>query len=222
MNKKLLVIVALVITLFLVKNVEAKNYVYEGDSPEKYEYSTTKDSISYGSNSFNCSAGQTIDTLIRTTSDNTRVRSFGSYDTSIATVEKNPEIAVNCINCSAVRINCKKQGNAKIYAKSSSGATTTSTVNVDNNSMVKFEKKYYNCKKGESIVTMIKASAGTYVKSYKSLNNSIASVRLNPDLQPKCLECLLVKITCKKAGSTQLVAKSSTGAKDTSNIAVGE
>ena len=58
------------------------------------------------------------------------VSSYDSSDRSIATVAKHPTLAVNCIDCVAVQITCKKKGKTTLKATSSLGEKTSVPITV--------------------------------------------------------------------------------------------
>lgn len=187
-----------------------------------------KGTINYEKSSYSCIAGKEISTIITAESeDNTaRVQSYKSNNTSIATVEKDPNIAVKCINCVAVRIKCIKSGETTLTATSSKGATTTSSISVssDNKGIIYFDENQYTCKVGEKITTLIQTKTNgdviSTVKSFKSNDTAIATINYHPELAVSCIDCTATQIVCKKAGTTSFTAVSSTGAVGMATITV--
>lgn len=199
-------------------------------------------SISYDKPSFSCGVGDKITSVIKAEGsvaegDNVKIAMVSSYtssDSSIATVTKHPNLAVNCVNCVAVEITCHKEGTATLTASSTLGATTSSMVTVNNESQVidssiEYEEKSYSCNVGEKITTLIKAHGEqkegelykfATVSSYDSSDRSIATVTKHPNLAVNCIDCVAVQITCKKKGKTTLKATSSLGEKTSVPITV--
>ena len=178
--------------------------------------------ISYTNSSYSCNVGETFETTIKAvnTAGSARVSSYSVSDTSVATIDNNTTIQVNCLNCQRVRIICKKKGNVSLKATSSTGATTSSSLVVNEAyqqdiGSISFSKNSYSCKVGESFETMIKSSlnSGTsYVQSYSVSDNSIATIDTNTQYQVNCYNCLMVRVRCLEKGNGVLKAMSSTGA----------
>ena len=185
-----------------------------------------KGTISFKDNSYTCNAGETFETMITANGGNqtNHVKSFKSSDESIATIDSNTSVQVNCTNCMMVRVVCKKQGSVSLSATSSSGATTSVNLKVNEKiGVIYFNKSSYTCNAGETFETMISvkdAPLGSYVKSYGSNNESVATVDANTSVSVNCTNCMLVRVVCKKKGSVILNAASSTGAKTTSSLTV--
>ena len=184
--------------------------------------------IKFDKASYTCNAGETFQTIIRVTSTDSKatIKSYGTSDESVATIDDNTTYQVDCIDCKAVRVVCKKKGSVTLNAESSTGAKTTSSLTVnENKGTIKFDKSSYSCSEGEIFETMITVSGGAYnnhVKSYKSSDESIATIDSNTTYQVNCINCRLVRIVCKKKGSVSLTATSSSGATTSVNLKVNE
>ncbi len=186
--------------------------------------SPTAEKVAFEKTKYTCNPGDKITTTIKTTGVfGARIASYTSSDTNIASVEKHPTLAVDCVNCVAVQITCKKSGNVTLTAKSSTGAKGTSTVSVMGTTpKVSYEKSSYNCTPGEQITTLVRAegSVGARVTGYTSNNPNVATVEKHPTLAVECINCVAVQITCKSAGTATLSATSSDGAKGTASVSV--
>lgn len=241
MKNKAIVFIGLIVTLAFISSsnssvikTDNKEYAvgytysaYAQTGTSTYKYATTQttskpSTVKYTQSSYSCEEGQTIDTMIRAYSSNgiATVTGFGSSNNRIATVEANPDLAVNCASCVAVRITCKKAGNVNLYAKSSDGVMNKTPIEVrPHEDTVSFEKSSYSCLSGDSFTTMIR-STGMSSISYESRNTRVATIEANQGLQTNCINCTLVRITCKKPGTTRLVARSSLGATQSVRIRV--
>lgn len=176
--------------------------------------------IKYDQTSYSCDAGEVIDTKITAggSSIPAHITNYASSDANIASVEYGTStgLVTNCSNCAAVHITCKNSGTVTLTATSSTGATTASSVQVKENiGTISFDKTSYSCKVGQVIDTKITASGVlAHVQSYTSNNTSVATVEYGTStgLVTNCSNCAAVHITCKKAGTATLTAKSSRGA----------
>lgn len=242
MKNKVIVFIGLIITLAFISSLNNstviktnnKNYAtgytysaYAGTGTSNYKYTPTQttskpSTIRYTQSSYSCVEGQTIDTMIRAYSSNVvaRITGYGSSNNRIATVEANPDLAVNCVSCAAVRITCKKTGNVNLYAKSSDGVINKTPVEVKpREDTVSFDKSSYTCLSGDSFTTMIRSTGFSSI-SYESRNTRVATIEANQGLQTNCINCTLVRINCYKPGTTRLVARTSSGATQTVRIRV--
>ena len=80
------------------------------------------------------------------------------------------------------------------------------------NQKLYFEKESYTCEVGESFETMIKlpsSSNPSIIKSYSISDTSLATIDTNTKLSVNCTDCLMVRVSCIKIGSTKIVAKTS-------------
>ena len=178
-----------------------------------------KGTISYDKTSYSCNAGEKINAVITAMSDDdsARVKSYSSSNTAIAKVIDHPNQDVKCINCQAVQIICVADGTAILNAESTTGAKSTASVTVTekNKGTISYDKPSYSCKEGEKIDAIITATSNDLkagVKSYKSMNTSIATVAKHPTMAVKCINCEAVQITCLKEGKVSLTAESTKGA----------
>ncbi len=185
--------------------------------------------IRFKENSYTCNAGEVIETMITANGgDNVAyVKSYESSNTSVVRIDDNVSELVKCINCRLIKIVCVKQGTATLKATSSTGATTTVSVKVNQDvGSIKFKKSTYSCNAGESFETTITAYGSgdsiAYVSNYSSSDTSIATIDDNVTEVPKCINCKAVRVSCKKKGSVVLSATSSSGAKTTSSLTVNE
>ncbi|MDD6272312.1 MAG: hypothetical protein PUA90_02190 [bacterium] len=194
--------------------------------------SQNKGSISYDKSSYTCKVGETITATITATSNDglARVKSYSSNNVNVAIINKHPTFTANCLNCEMVQITCKGNGTTTLKAQSSTGATTTSTIVVEketlesqNKDSISYDKPSYTCKVGETITATITATSNdgfARVKSYSSNNTNVAIINKHPTISANCLNCEVVQITCKGNGTTTLKAQSSTGATTMVNIIV--
>ena len=201
-----------------------------------------KGTISFDKETYSCNEGESFNVLIKSTPSDSTISNFKSSNTAIASIERSTGLQVNCKNCLVAKVTCKKQGNVKLEATSSKKATTSSIVTVNKKENLKgsieeeitsepiidigtisYDKTSYTCKEGESFNAVIKAYPSTEaVRKISSMNSNILSVIENKELQVNCKNCLMVKVTCKKAGTTQLMASSSLGAETTSKVTVSK
>ena len=190
----------------------------------KVKVNATTEKVSFEKSNYSCKPGDKLTTTIKTTGVfGARIASYSSSDTSVAIVEKHPTLAVNCINCVAVQITCKRSGNVTLTAKSSTGAKGTSTVSVIGTThKVYYEESSYTCTPGQKITTVVKAEGNieSKVTSYTSNNTNVATVEKHPTLSVECTNCVAVQITCKNTGTATLSATSSDGATGSSTVKV--
>lgn len=208
-------IVVLVSLLFINKNTVINSTLKNRDSKDG--------AISFSRSSFSCMENEIFETIIRTQGgkETATVKSYESSNEDIATIDNKAINQVNCINCKAVRVVCKKKGNVTLKAESSTGAKTTAKLTVKaNDTSIAYAKDSYTCKPGATIETVIQATGKATVKSYSSTNTSVATIDTNTNSQVNCVNCLAVRIVCKDLGVTSLRAESSTGAKTTSSLSV--
>ena len=176
--------------------------------------------ISYDKNVYKCDVGKTIEATITATGEGAKVASYTSSNTSIATITKHPTKSLRCMNCILAEIKCIKAGTVTLTAKSSTGATTQSTVNVvgetttTDKGSIAFKENLYTCLEGSTITTTIIPSGGSpnpaTVANFASSNQAVATIE-GRNTTAECDRCKAVVISCKKAGSVSLTAKSSTG-----------
>ena len=181
--------------------------------------------ISFGQTRYSCNVGQTISALIETSGNTTStVSSYNSADTNIATVADSTDLIPRCINCKMINITCIAAGSTTLQATSSTGATTSVPLAVTNDAeeTISFDRANYSCNVGQTISALITASGTSSVASYNADDTSIATMANSTDLIPRCINCRMVDITCKKAGNTRLQATSSAGATGTANLTVTE
>ena len=193
--------------------------------------------IKFDKDSFSCVEGEKITATVEASGskgeeDNiqfAKVESYKSIDDSVAVVEKHTYIGVSCTNCEQVQITCKKQGETKLLAKSTFGATVEVPIIVHEKSSISYDQESYSCKVGGTITAVIEAlgSKGdketmvfSQVASYDSSDRSIAKVTKHPNLAVNCINCTAVQITCKKKGKTTLKAESTFGDKTSVPITV--
>ena len=187
-----------------------------------------KGTISYSNTNYSCTVGTSFETMIKTSGSTlpSTISSYSTSDSEIATIDDKTSVQVNCVNCRMVRVVCKKAGNVKLYAKSSTGATTTSQLEVkEDKGTIAYSEKSYTCEAGTSFETMIKASGGTTpatIKSYSTSDINVATIDDNTSVQVNCVNCRMVRVVCKKAGDIKLYAESSTGQVATSTLKVTE
>ncbi|MBR3660779.1 MAG: hypothetical protein IKN63_02635, partial [Bacilli bacterium] len=85
---------------------------------------------------------------------------------------------------------------------------TIETINLQDN---------YSCKSGESFEIDIEISGGNipvYAGATIS-DSSIATLKEDPNNQPKCINCRKLKVECQKGGTTTLTVKSQKGTSKT-------
>ena len=213
------------------------NATSSGGSTTSVSITVTEDvgTISYKQSSYTCNVGETFETIITAEGSSNptqiRVKSYSSSNTAIAKMDDNVTAIPNCINCKAVRVTCVKAGTTKLNATSSTGATTSVNITVNNNTSspsnsISFSKTDYTCKAGESfetsIITQYDPSTGTIptVKSYSSNNTNFVTVDNNVTIAPNCLNCIAIRVVCKKAGTTKINATASDGGAATATVTV--
>ena len=139
-------------------------------------------------------------------------------------VDTKTSLQVNCLGCLVVRVVCKNNGTAKLTATSTSGATTSSSLTVSKDvGTISYEKSSYTCSAGDKIETLITAHSTDLtakVSGFGSSNVEVATIATSTTRYPNCSNCKAVVITCKKAGSVNLTAKSSTGATTNASVTV--
>ncbi len=90
--------------------------------------------IKFDKDGYTCEVGKTIDVIIKTGGLDTpsTIKTYASKDPSIATLEYGTtnNAALECVDCMAAHITCKRVGTTSVTATSSSGATTSSSVTV--------------------------------------------------------------------------------------------
>lgn len=187
--------------------------------------------IYYENSHYSCNAGDTFETKITadgSSDPNLSVANFTVSDSSIATIDTKTSIVYKCPNCKAVRVVCKKKGNVTLEAKSSTGATTKSSLTVNDTTQqdtgsVSFEKSSYSCNVGDTFETDITASPGTSaVNYYATSDSSVATVDGNASYQNKCYNCKRVRVVCKKKGNITMKAGTTTGATTIVNLTVND
>ena len=90
--------------------------------------------INYKEESYTCDIGQEISTTITAEGPNDKIatiKSYSSNNTNIATIEKDLENDIKCVNCIAVKIKCKNSGTVTLTATSSEGVTTKVSMTVN-------------------------------------------------------------------------------------------
>ena len=86
--------------------------------------------ISFSEPSYTCHVGETINAKITALPYTSRVDSFYSDDPSIASIATHPTLQVNCINCRMSQITCNAVGETSVWAESTTGAKSGSTITV--------------------------------------------------------------------------------------------
>lgn len=133
----------------------------------------------------------------------------------------------NCEYCTVetymVVVKCDKDLTEKLEITTDEGLKFSTTVivgkgssDVDNTGTIKFDRSSYNCNKGDKIAATITAASPNglaTVKSFKSLDTKIATIKKQTKYTLKCINCVAVEITCVGEGEVNLEAESSTGAK---------
>lgn len=94
--------------------------------------------------------------------------------------------------------------------------------NISVNKNISYDKTSYECVAGEYVDAVIKTSRKSQLKSFGSNNFFLVKVKKNPDYSVKCINCLAVRIYCKRAGSTSVTAKTTDGDKVTIPIKISK
>lgn len=83
---------------------------------------------------YHCKVGEKINVLIRSfdPTNKATVASFSSNDKSIASIERHPSLAANCVNCTMTQVTCKKAGKTKLIATNSLGTKGEANIEVTN------------------------------------------------------------------------------------------
>ena len=187
--------------------------------------------ISFSKSSYTCKAGETFTTLLTAYSGSSgtvsRIKSYSSSNTNIATIDDKVQEQTNCINCRNLRVTCKKAGTVTLNAESTTGAKGSASVTVTQNSVgtINLEKSSYTCNVGEVFETLVRAESGSdgniaSIKSFSSSNPDIVMVDDNASEQPKCINCRNLRVTCKKSGTATINVESSLGAKNSASVNV--
>lgn len=181
--------------------------------------------IHFAKDSYTCRAGDHIDTTITTDPDDL-LKSFKTNNFFIVRIKKNPGYTLKCLNCTAVRIYCKKAGNGSVSATTRSGVKVTVPVTVikKNTHTIAISKESIDCIKGQTVSARITASGivnnkANSIKSYYIDDTNVATVTDSVN-QPKCIGCRNVDIKCKNTGKTTLRAVSTMGDKASSIVTV--
>lgn len=183
--------------------------------------------IHFAKDSYTCRAGDHIDTIITTDPDDL-LKSFKTNNFFIVRIKKNPGYTLKCLNCTAVRIYCKKAGNGSVSATTRSGVKVTVPVTVikKNTHTIAISKESIDCIKGQTVSARITASGivnnkANSIKSYYIDDTNVATVTDSVN-QPKCIGCRNVDIKCKNTGKTTLRAVSTMGDKASAKVTVGK
>lgn len=181
--------------------------------------------ITFAKEKYSCTAGEKFETMIKTTNGLT-IKLYKSSNEKIASIDDKVVNQVKCLDCKMVRVVCHKAGDVKLTAIASNGTYAYATVNVKKSvGTISFAENSYTCNAGETFETLITAKGGdvgTYVKSYKSSNESIATIDDKTQLQVNCINCRMVRVVCKKKGTVTLSATSSSGAETSVTLSVKE
>ncbi len=227
----LVIIVVLTVMLFNQKPTNIFNIVNDSRSQE-----SSIDKIEYAKESYECTEGDSFETEITASGiingKLSTVSSYGTSNSDIAIVDENTIAKVNCINCKRVRVVCKKPGEVKLTAESSTGAKTTAKLTVkENKGSISFEKSSYNCDDATAFETVVIADTKG-IKSVKSSDTSVATIDeyvtyvKNCSSYSKCMSIAgtlkNIRVVCKKKGKVTLSAESNGGAKATSTVNVKE
>ena len=182
--------------------------------------------IKFNASTYTCDVGSKFDVMITTGGASTpaSVKSYTSSDPTIAKIEIGTVsgAVTNCSDCRAVHVTCNKKGSVTLTATSSTGAKATATVTVneapavEDKGWIKYNATSYSCKVGESFNVMIRAggaSTPVSIKSFASSNTGVATIAAGrtDGVVTNCSDCMAAHVTCKKEGTTNLTAKSSTG-----------
>lgn len=92
--------------------------------------------------------------------------------------------------------------------------------NNDSVASISYDKPSFSCNAGASFSTLLKTTGwNETIKSYSVSDNAMAELSKS-SIQPNCVGCLNLEVTCKKAGNTTLIAESSLGSKTSSTLEV--
>ena len=203
-------------------------------SAKEQTVSEDKGWIKFNASTYTCDEGNQFDVMINVGGTKTPagIKSYTTSDPSVATIENGTVsgVVTNCSDCRAVHVTCHKKGNVTLTAYSTTGATAQATVRVnaatvDNIGWITYNATSYSCKVGESFNVMIRsggAATPTSIKSYASSNTSVATIEFGrtDGVVTNCSDCEAAHVTCKKEGTTNLTATSSTGAKTSVKVTV--
>ncbi len=80
----------------------------------------------------------------------------------------------------------------------------------------------YQCNVGDTFSAVVTAYGKDHptIKSYKSSNTNVVTVNKHDSVQAKCINCLNLKIACKKEGNATLTVTNSSGGKGTIKVVV--
>lgn len=115
------------------------------------------------------------------------------------------------------------EGSCTITVTTVNGKQGKIDVKVSDDTKISFAESTYTCNVGEKIDTTIKVSGTNIntidnVATYGSANEAIASISKHPYLAVNCVGCEVTQISCNKAGTTTLNAKSNLG--KTTNVKI--
>ena len=85
---------------------------------------------------------------------------------------------------------------------------------------IKFEQENYTCTEGKTITTNVSGEVSN--ANIFSLQNDVVEVKKNDIEIPKCGNCLVIDIICKKVGNTKIEADAFNGNKALSIVTVNK
>ncbi len=211
--------------------IEPKNQTVEPKKEEKTEVvnETTEAKVKpyFEEKEFNCYEGDMFSTEVKTDliygKEVPTIKSLTSSSTTVATIEKHPELQGTCTGCTMTRIMCKKEGKATFKVTLSNSTTATSTIVVKKKPAGKltFNNTEYECEVGQKVALLININGGYYdaVKSYASSNTSIATLT-KAEGDDNCSGCERLELTCKSVGNTTITGTSVNGATTSATVKV--
>lgn len=180
-----------------------------------------QDKIVFNKTNYTCKEGDRFDASVTSNSRVSSITSSNEEITMVSTISSSG-------NTYVAHMSCSKAGTVKLTAKTESGVSATANVTVTKSQeTVKFSAASYTCKVGEVINTMVRTAKGDYSfdignLTYSSADSSIATIEEGntKGLIPNCTGCYTIHMTCKKVGTTKLIAKFSDSVKDVATITV--
>lgn len=178
--------------------------------------------IRFDRQNYTCIEGDKIEAKIIASggNNNNKVSSYNSSNTSIVTISKKQTATTNERE-ETIQITCVKEGDTKINATSTSGATVSSNVEVGSiYGKINLDKKNYSCTVGGTIRVKLNVSGGRPGNRVDDFSVNDSSVVRLKDLSTSSPMSKTIQVQCLKAGTVTLRASSTAGASTSATIKV--
>ena len=183
-----------------------------------------EETVKFDKESITCVKGKKISVLVKSSKSIFDINTLKSSDTKVATVIKDPNNAVRCIDCMYLQITCKEKGTATISIMNVKGAKGTAKVTVKSNEApkgVKFEKSSYECDMSKKRTVEVElTTSNASISSIKSSSSKTATVKLGKSSKVSGGVKYKATVTCLQDGAVTLTATDNTGAKGTTKVTV--